>query len=322
MNTISNTPYDDVFRTMVTDLPRITLKLINEMFRDMLPEKYSGNEKVEQLANEQFLEQQDGIQDKRITDSRIKVTGKEVRQFHMECQSTTDGSIVIRLFEYDSQIALQDSVFTTRELIVNYPHSGILYLRWTDETPGKLRITINTPGGSVGYEVPVMKIADYSVEDVISKDLYFLIPFYLFKYEELIKQEKERKSILGDRLIELKEDYQKLRSYLEGSCSSGNITEYEKRTILDMSNKVVENLSQNAEIVRKEVENIMGGKVLEYEAKTIRNEGIAQGVAQGKEKGQSDLVRAIQELRKGVTPEKLLADGYDQHTIDLAITCK
>ena len=176
MNTISNTPYDDVFRTMVTDLPRITLKLINEMFRDMLPEKYSGNEKVEQLANEQFLEQQDGIQDKRITDSRIKVTGKGVRQFHMECQSTPDGSIVIRLFEYDSQIALQDSVFTTRELIVNYPHSGILYLRWTDETPGKLRITINTPGGSVGYEVPVMKIADYSVEDVISKDLYFLIP--------------------------------------------------------------------------------------------------------------------------------------------------
>ena len=71
-------------------------------------------------------------------------------------------------------------------------------------------------------------------------------------------------------------------------------------------------------MVKKEVESIMGGKVLEHEAKTILNEGIAQG----KEEGQSALVNAIQELKKGVTPEKLLADGYDQHTIDLAITCK
>ena len=44
-----NTPYDDVFKTMVTDLPRITLKLINEMFRDTMSEKYTGNEPVEQL---------------------------------------------------------------------------------------------------------------------------------------------------------------------------------------------------------------------------------------------------------------------------------
>ena len=51
MEKIDDTPYDDVFRTMVTDLPRITLKLINEMFASSLSVKYSGDEKVEQLSN-------------------------------------------------------------------------------------------------------------------------------------------------------------------------------------------------------------------------------------------------------------------------------
>ena len=57
-------------------------------------------------------------------------------------------------------------------------------------------------------------------------------------------------------------------------------------------------------------------------AERLENKGRIEGRKEGRAEGQSDLVKAIQELRKGVSPEKLLADGYDQHTIDLAITCK
>ena len=278
-NVDNNTPYDDVFRTLVNDLPRATLKLINEMFDGILPVKYSGNEKVEQLVNEQLHTQQDGIQEKRVTDARIRVIGADVRQFHVECQSTPDGSIIIRMFEYDSKIALQDSQKASQELTVNYPHSGILFLRTGEKTPDRFRITINTPGGSIRYEVPTLKVKDYSADDVIERELYFLIPFYLFKFGKLMESGAD----LDDGNMEkLREDFLKLRKYLDDSCKSGKIDEFEALTIRDMSKKVLRNLAGNAADVRKEVEDIMGGKVLDYEAKNILNKGRAEGRAEGR----------------------------------------
>lgn len=49
-------------------------------------------------------------------------------------------------------------------------------------------------------------------------------------------------------------------------------------TIIDMSNKVLEHIAKKYDAVRKGVKSVMGGKVLEYEAKTIRNEGLKEGI--------------------------------------------
>jgi hypothetical protein len=45
-----------------------------------------------------------------------------------------------------------------------------------------------------------------------------------------------------------------------------------------MSNKVLAHIASKYNTVRKGVKSIMGGRVLEYEAKTIRNEGIEEGI--------------------------------------------
>ena len=47
-------------------------------------------------------------------------------------------------------------------------------------------------------------------------------------------------------------------------------------TIIDMTNKVLEHIAAGYEAVREGVGAVMGGKVLEYEAKTIKREGIEQ----------------------------------------------
>lgn len=44
-----------------------------------------------------------------------------------------------------------------------------------------------------------------------------------------------------------------------------------------MSNKVIENIASRYARVRKEVTSVMGGKILEYEAKTILQRGIQEG---------------------------------------------
>lgn len=44
-----------------------------------------------------------------------------------------------------------------------------------------------------------------------------------------------------------------------------------------MTKKVIENIARNYEAVKKGVEQIVGGKILEYEAKDIRKSGIKEG---------------------------------------------
>ncbi len=56
------------------------------------------------------------------------------------------------------------------------------------------------------------------------------------------------------------------------------ISEYTRCTLIDMSNKVLEHIAMKYNSVREGVKSVMGGRVLEYEAKTIRNEGIEKGI--------------------------------------------
>lgn len=65
---------------------------------------------------------------------------------------------------------------------------------------------------------------------------------------------------------------------LEALCRDKHIDEYTKCTIVDMSDKVIEHIAAKYENVKEGVKSVMGGKILEYEAKTIKNEGITQGM--------------------------------------------
>ena len=66
---ITNTPYDDVFRTLLNDCGSLIIPVINEVFG----EDYSGEEKIIFSPNEHFLNQQSGNEEERITDSSFKI---------------------------------------------------------------------------------------------------------------------------------------------------------------------------------------------------------------------------------------------------------
>ena len=65
----SSTPYDDVFRTMMVDCPQLLLPILNEIFG----KNYTGSEKIVFNQNEHFINQQDGGEEKRITDRKSVV---------------------------------------------------------------------------------------------------------------------------------------------------------------------------------------------------------------------------------------------------------
>lgn len=67
MANTSNTPYDDVFRTLTNDCPKLVIPVSNELFKTA----YTGQEIVVKTENEIFLHKQEGEEEKRITDTSL-----------------------------------------------------------------------------------------------------------------------------------------------------------------------------------------------------------------------------------------------------------
>lgn len=278
MNVV-NTPYDDVFRTMLNDCSSLIIPVINEIFS----EHYCGDEKIVFSPEIHFVNQQDGEETKRITDSSFTIIGEKETKFLLECQSTADSSMLVRVFEYAAQIALDQGELENHILRVEIPRSAILFLRSNGETPDKMKIEMKTPGGVNSFDVPVMKVQRYSIDEIFEKRLLFLIPFYIFTHESRFKEYNLDK----DKLEGLKAEYIEIIKRLDGLLENGSISAYTRKTIVEMSGKVVDNLAQKYEYVREGVKLVMGGKVLEYEAKQILNEGKTEGrIEQARETAQ------------------------------------
>ncbi len=118
-----------------------------------------------------------------------------------------------------------------------------------------------------------MKVQNYSLDEIFEKRLLFLLPFYLFRYE---KQFREMDSS-EQKLEPLKNDYERIRQHLIGLEEAGQLTSYSKVLIVDMIYKVMENLAVRHPIVQKGVRAVMGGKVLDHEAKRIKQSGVEEG---------------------------------------------
>ncbi len=292
MGNESNIAYDDVFRTTVNECPRLILLVCNELFNS----GYTGNEIIVKTENEIFLHKQDGKEEKRITDTSIVIKRSledEGKGYHLECQSTKDGTLIIRMYEYDSQIALKNGELEEDTLTVRFPESAIMYLRSDKKTPEYLWMKMETPGGTVKYPIPVMKIKNYTLDMIFDKELYFILPFYIFTYEKEFKIYEKNPSML----MQLQKKFSDMRNRLQSCMEDGLIDEYTRCTLLDMSKKVVRSLLGNRyPKLREGVEEAMGGNILEYEAKTILNKGKAEGKAEGKELGLIAMVNTLRNI--------------------------
>ena len=194
-------------------------------------------------------------------------------------------TMMIRMFEYDMQIALKTAgSYTPGELRVEMPKSGILFLRCSDSTPDEMVIKMLLPDGNeVSYVMPVLKFRKYDINIIFEKGLYFLVPFYLFNLE---KKFKAVESGNEDEDREFREEITRLRDRLNEEYKSSRIDAYTYRSIVDLFNKVSTALTKGKNHVYAETEAIMGGKVLEYEAKSILTKGITQGITQGISQGE------------------------------------
>ena len=313
--------YDDAFRTMISDSCILAVSLLNEMFGMEIP----LDAKLTNLQNEVYILSEK----KRITDSRIRVEspegeGKERYNgvYHAECESTAGGSaILFRLFEYDSADALRRSKLEGDTLYLEYSRTGVLFLRDTKNTPDEMHMVIKSPDSedSLTINVAVMKLSSYTLADIYDNKLWFLLPFYVFNYEKGLKSKDAQKAkTTEDEILTVVRD---IRNKIELLADAGEIDDYTITLIEDMISKVTAKMAYKHEKVRKGVDEIMGGRVLEHRAKTIYESGEREGISLGEKLGQDKLATAIRELKSGKSEADLRNNGVDDATIKIALTC-
>ena len=240
----SDFAYDDAFRTIESECDDLLIAFVNYIHG----ESYGRDAKVIRGRNEHFIEYPDKSDAKRITDSFFEVDYMGRRnKYHYECESGRyDDTLLIRIFEYDTQIALDNSKVTEDAITVSLPHTAILYLRSSTRTPKKLKISIEVPGGKhVSYNVPVVKMKSYTIEQIFEKKLYMLIPFYIFNFEkELPACEKNEEKL---KILESK--FQHISDKLIGLRDKGEITALEYDTIASLSKDVINQIAKKYKLL-------------------------------------------------------------------------
>ncbi|MCD7751512.1 MAG: hypothetical protein LUI10_07205 [Lachnospiraceae bacterium] len=254
-------------RTLLKTCSPLILPVLNEMFG----EHYTGKERIDFHSEQHRLNKQDGNGEWRITDSTFTVIDAMPKHYLLEVQSTADNSMLVRIFEYSTQEALAAAELTKDALHVTIPQSGVLFLRSNSNTPDRMQIRIDTPGGAVTFDVQVLKTKEYTIDEIFEKNLLMLIPFYIFSHEKRFQEYNTN----DEKLQELKTEYRDMIDRLKKLKEHNQLTEYQYHMLIDMSRNVLDYIAKKYDRVRKGVGEFMGGRIIETEATRILNAGRA-----------------------------------------------
>ena len=100
--------YDSVLAAMVMRFERYIAPLINEAFG----EHFTQNAKVTIRNNKHIIRHTDGTLGRRETDSYVELSEYRekavTKRYHIECETWYDRSIIVRIAEYSSAIAMEN----------------------------------------------------------------------------------------------------------------------------------------------------------------------------------------------------------------------
>ena len=285
---MNNTIFDDVFRTMIEKMPYLAVPLINEVFHTSYPQDVP----IIQLRNEH--RQENG---EIITDSCLKIGDK---LYHIECQSTDDTTMAIRMIEYDFSIAVENAHKQGRRYRMDFPRSCVLYLRSGNNTPDFLGVEMALADGNIVlYQISTIKLETYTKDSIFEKNLLMLLPFYIMRYEKNIHEMSENPELFQCLLNEYEEIRTNLVKELSGADKAALYMDLNKLII-----KIADYICQSEEVVRKGIGDVMGGKVLELESERLRAEGEKIGEIKGEIRGE-----AKGEERLSILINRLILDG-------------
>ncbi len=294
LNHILSHPYDIAFKTGLKEgSPKLIIPLINAMFHPKIP--LDEHASIERLSNELILP---GGKKEKITDSQLRINDI---LWHMECDCYAGDKIVAQMAEYDLYTGLNNARLNIKNAgskdpyTVSLPVSGVLFLRKPSHR--NLIVSIKTSKTELLYRINTLILQDYTLEELCYKDLYILIPFYLFNHEKDIEKYNRDKASCK----RVKDAMHQMMHALNKAYKSEQILLFDYRTVTVMMKTVTEGLAMDNEEMRKDLDEIMSEGTLRIPGKEyylrVRKECLSEGIDKG-----------INETKQNVALN-MLADG-------------
>ena len=288
-----STIFDDVFRTIAQKMPQLLIPLINEVFHT----SYSEEEHFEQLRNEHY-EKYGTV----ITDSIIQI-GNHI--YHLECQSSKDKTMVIRMFEYDISIAIEHASYENDEIWeIEFPQSCALYIRNHRDLPDYHEAVVKfADGQKMRYRVPILQAKKYTVDRIFEKRLLILLPYHILRYEHFLKHN----GMDTRKLQQLLADFREINRRLEETAEKENKSHLYMDMIV-LIEQIADYIIPKNNTIRKGLGDVMGGKILKLQSEELLELGEARGKAKGRLEGKrEERLDAIQNMMDlGLTKEQIL----------------
>lgn len=290
----SSNIYDSVFKAMVHKTPKLLIPFINEVF---------GRRYEIDAPIMQFNEEHEGPLGTRISDSVFRI---EDMVYHLECQSTHDASMVVRVVEYDFSIALQEALEQGAPYRMKFPSSCVLLLRHASKTPDYLEMEM-PDSESFRHHTKIYKTQLVSEEEIFRRRLLILLPFYLMRYEKELSGLDAESDAAAALIRECREIRMRLAdlTLLQGD-------ELLYRQITELIIRASDHLLAANEPLNRKVRPAMGGEVLELMDDKIersRREGIQEGIALSRQEGFERAERILAEQMAALGIDRMMADA-------------
>lgn len=221
--------WDEIMKKETFLMPQQLFPLIKEVHG----KDYPPNAEIKPLATEYSVERMDTQEIASIrADITVLVEGRDI--YHFECQISKDGTMVMRMFEYDIHIAISYAhTNDCGQYEIHFPKSAVLYLQSVGDLAKFLHCSVVFQDGSQHeYQVPVFQVQEYTLEEIREKHLCVLIPFLPLRFRE--KSSSDLKKISREQLTDF---YEEIILILEQEVEEGYLTENNKKTILSLLSK-------------------------------------------------------------------------------------
>ena len=247
--------WDEIMKALVYTMPEQLFPLIEEVYGITYPKGTS----VQFLSTEQpvFPNNTEEAVTSQFMDLSVLIAGTDY--YHIECQMKNDHQMVIRMLSYDLHFAMQHCETeqdATGEMILRFPRSVVLYPEKNQKIPDRLRCRIIFQDDSEHtYQVPTVKMQDYTLEEIQQKHLILFIPYVLLRLRPQLEscngiKKEELTSLVNSVIVILNEEVQ-LR----------NITELQQKDILELFNRASKKIFTHYPEYRREVSSMTELKI-------------------------------------------------------------
>ena len=184
--------FDSTFKKILTLSSKAVVNMINGLFHTT----YDPNT-AEVFYHWTESVKDDGTLSTTLADTILVINNSDA--YHMEAQMTKDESIIFRVFSYGAGYAdktkkiLQDEDGQNIYQIC-FPNPCIIYLSNVSESvPDTYSLSVDLGlDAPILYRVPVVKLMNCSTEDINNRKMVILVPFFLLKLRERLRNKKYR----------------------------------------------------------------------------------------------------------------------------------